>query len=321
MKQNFLLQEVINDLVNLDVSLSAPLIKLQYFGRLIKNQELIDYAKCELTGYRECDKENIPSYRRTIGTLYIDLQTYNHIQTEKLPVSMLEEPFRTEFQFVYLKEGIAAIEKLLLESKSKGSNGHIETPLPMELLYLLQTPARKLYKSSPQVNVIGARLSGNSNIVVEIPNAIRTKLLDFVISIAENFGYDIEIDTFNSKSDINNQIINNYMNTIITNSGDGNLINTGDKNQIESNVTVHKGDISRLKEELKKKGIDENDIAEIVEIIIDEEPNIEEKRLGEKSNGWISKIINKSLNGVGEIVTEVSAVILATLIKQYYGMP
>jgi len=53
MTQTFLLQEVVDDLVNNDKSLSAPLMKLNYFGRLIKNQEIIDYTKNELNGYRD----------------------------------------------------------------------------------------------------------------------------------------------------------------------------------------------------------------------------------------------------------------------------
>ena len=48
MKQTFLLQEVIDDLVNTEKSLSSPLMKLNYFGRLVKNQELIDYTQNEL---------------------------------------------------------------------------------------------------------------------------------------------------------------------------------------------------------------------------------------------------------------------------------
>ena len=64
MKQTFLLQQVIDDLVNTDKSLSAPLIKLNYFSRLIKNQELIDYTQNELNGYKE--KEAIPAYRKTL---------------------------------------------------------------------------------------------------------------------------------------------------------------------------------------------------------------------------------------------------------------
>ncbi|SRX76514.1 AbiTii domain-containing protein [Aequorivita antarctica] len=319
MKQTFLLQEVIDDLVNTDKSLSAPLMKLNYFGKLIKNQELVEYTNSELNGYKE-QKENIPSYRRAIGTLYIDMQMYIHRHSGELPVSMIDEPYRSSLRYVYVREGIAAVEKLARESESN-SGGQIETALPMEMLHILQGPARKLYRSDARVDVIGARLSGNANIVVEIPNAIRTKLLDFVMSIAEKFGYNVEIETFNKRAEINNQTIINQMNNTINNSGDGNIINTGNENQIENNVTLYKNDLARFQSELEKQGIDKVDIEEISEIIAVEEPNIGDNRLGEKSNSWISKIINKSLNGVGKIATGISANILATLIKQYYGMP
>ena len=319
MKHIFLLQEVIDDLVNTDKSLSAPLMKLNYFGKLVKNQDLVEYTNSEINGYKT-QEENIPSYRRTIGTLHIDMQMYIHRHSGELPVSMLDEPFRTRLRYVYIKEGIAAIEKLAKESENN-LGGQIMTILPMEMLHILQKPARLLYKSNTRVDVIGARLDGNSNVIVEIPNAIRTKLLDFVMSIAENFGYDVEIETFNKKSEINNQTIIHQMNNTINNSGDGNIINTGNENQIENNINLYKNDFSRLESELEKQGIEKSDIEEITEIISSEEANIVENRLGEKSNNWISKIINKSLNGVGKIATGISANILATLIKQYYGMP
>jgi hypothetical protein len=319
MKQTFLLQEVIDELVNTEKSLSAALMKLNYFGRLIKNEELIDYTQCELNGYKE-NAKNIPAYRRTIGTLYIDMQTYIHIRSGQLPISMIEEPYRTEFRYIYVREGIAVIEKLARESESSDSGGQIGTPLPMEMLHILQEPARKLYKSDVRVDVIGAKLTGNLNILVKIPTAIRTKLLDFVMSIAENFGFDIEIESFNKKADVNNQTIINQMNTTITNSGDGNVINTGKDNQIENKVTLYKGDTERLVRELKTLGIDNEDIQEIAEIISEEKPDEENARLGEKTNGWISKIFNKSLNGIGKIVTGLSANLLATLVRQYYGM-
>lgn len=320
MKQTFLLQEVIDDLVNTDKSLSASLIKLNYFGRLIKNQDLIDYTQNELNGYKE-NKENIPSYRKTHSTLYIDMQAYYNRHSGILPVIMIDEPYRKVFEYVYIAEGIAAIEKLARESEGKDGGGQIFTTLPMELLHVLQEPARKLYKTDTRIDVVGARLAGNASIVVEIPNAIRTKLLDFVMSIAETFGYAIEIESFNKKADINNQTIIHQMNTTITNSGDGNVINTGNENQIENNVTLYKGDIERLQKELRQQGIDESDVQELTEIVATEKPNEDNVRLGEKSNGWISKVINKSLNGIGKIATGISANLLATLVKQYYGMP
>lgn len=321
MKQTFLLQEVIDDIVNIDKSLSAPLMKLNYFAKLIKNQELIDYTQNELNGYKN-NLERIPSYRKAVGALYIDFQANIHIHSGKqLPVSMIDKEYQKAFKFVYVTEGIAAVEKLARESEGKDSDGHIVTTFPMEMLSILQAPARQLYRSDVRIDVVGARLTANANIVVEIPNAIRTKLLDFVMSLAENFGYDIEIESFNKKADINNQTIINEMNTTINNSGDGNVINTGNENQIENKVTLYKGDISRLQKELLQQGIEENDIKEISKIVSDEKPNEENNRLGEKANGWISKIINKSLNGIGKIATGVSANLLATLVKQYYGMP
>ncbi len=320
MKHTFLLQEVIDDLVNTDKSLSAPLIKLNYFARLIKNKELGDYTQNELTGYKN-NKENIPNYRRTIGTLHIDMQAYTHRHAGQLPISMLDEPYRSAFKYVYVTEGIAAIEKLARESEGKDSGGQIITPLPMEMLHILQEPAQKLYKSDVRIDVVGAKLAGNASIVIEIPNAIRIKLLDFAMSIAETFGYNIEIESFNKKREINNQTIINQMNTTINNSGDGNVINTGSENKIENKVTLYKGDIERLQKEFQQQGIDETDIKEISEIVVNEKPNDENARLGEKANGWVSKIINKSLNGIGKIATGVSANLLATIVKQYYGMP
>lgn len=321
MKKTFLLQEVIDDLVNTDKSLSAALMKLNYFAKLIKNQELIDYTEHELNGYKQ-NIDKIPSYRKTGGRLFIDFQAYIHKHSGKeLPISMIDEKYQDAFRYIYIAEGIAAVEYHAKEVQGKDSTGHISNELPMDLLSILQTPASQFYKTDVRIDVIGARILGNSSVVIEIPNAIRTKLLDFAMSISDTFGYDIEIETFNKKADINNQTIIHQMNTTINNSGDGNVINTGNENQIENNVTLYKGDIERLQKELRQQGIEDADIEEISQIVTTENPKSESNLLGEKSNSWISKIINKSLNGIGKIATGVSANLLATFIKQYYGMP
>lgn len=322
MEKTFLLQEVIDDLVNTDKSLSSPLMKLNYFAKLIKNERLIGFTQNELNGYRNILDELIPDYRKAFATLLVDFQTRTYQQKDQpLPISMIDENFRKTLEYVFVREGIAVVEKLSTESFKGESGGYIASPLPMELLHILQEPARKLYRSNFRIDVIAARLVTNSSLVLEIPNAIRTKLLDFVMALADEFGYDIEIDSFNRKLEFNNKIVINQMNTTINNSGDGNVINTGNENQITNSVTLYKGDISRLQSELEKQGIEKEDINEISEIVAIEEPIHQQNRLGEKANSWISKIINKSLNGIGKIATGISSNILATLIKQYYGMP
>jgi hypothetical protein len=318
MKQTFLLQEVIDDLVNTDKSLSASLMKLNYFGRLIKNQELIDYTQNELNGYR--GKDSVPSYRKTTATLYIDFQAgYNLHNDKQLPVSMIAEPYRQVFEYIQIREGIAAVEKLARETEKGASAGQIFSPLPMEMLHILQEPGRKLYKSDVRIGVVGARLAGNASIVVEIPNAIRTKLLEFVMSIADAFGYDIEIESFNKKADINNQTIIHQMNTTINNSGDGNLINTGNEANISATINIKKGDFDSLEKKLLEEGIDKQDVEELKTIFTQEEPDRENHKLGPKVNGWIGRTFGKILGGTTKIAMSAAGHLLAEWVWHYYG--
>ncbi|SFN06124.1 hypothetical protein SAMN05421594_0729 [Chryseobacterium oleae] len=319
MKTTFPLQEVIEDIVNAEKSLSSALMKLSYFGRLINNDELINYTSKELNGYNV--NEEVPEYRKSIGKLRIEMQAYTHTHHGVLPVSMLEEPFKSIYKYVKVREGISSIEQLGKEATLDGdSNKEIGVAFPMEMLRILQTPARKLYQSDVRIDVVGATLCTSKNIIVEIPNAIRTKLLDFVMSIAKEFGYYIEIETFNKNPEINNQTINNYMSTTINNNGDGNLINTGNHNKIENNVQINKGDLKSLQEELRNQGIDEIDIQEISTIVSEETPDLENNRLGTRANSWITNIMNKSLNGIGKISTGITVNLLATLVKGYFGI-
>lgn len=110
------------------------------------------------------------------------------------------------------------------------------------------------------------------------------------------------------------------MSTTVNNNGDGNLINTGDHNKIDNKVQINKGDLTKLQDELREHGIDEGDIHEITTIISQEQPDLENGRLGPKANNWISGILNKSLNGVGKIGTAVTANLLASLLKAYLGI-
>lgn len=320
MNQTFVLQEVIDDLINIERSVSAPLMKLNYFARLIKNDELLKYTQNELNGYLT-EKDKIPPYRKTSARIYITMQAYIHRHKGEIPISMIDEEFRHAFETVYIREGISAVEKLAKESLGAKSNNEIAIPLTMDMLYVLQEPARKLYRSNVHIDVIDARLAGSSTVIIEIPNAIRTKLLELVMSIGESFGFNIEIESFNKRQAINNQTIIHQMSTTINNTGDSNLINAGNENHIENKSSFFKGNFEKLRRELEKNGIEDADINELKEIINAEKPDEENSRLGEKSNGWILGIINKSLNGIGKISTGISSNLLASIIRQYYGMP
>lgn len=315
----FVLQEVIDDLVKSQNTLVDPLTKLNYFGLLIKNEELIHYTMNELTGYK--NMEEIPSYRKTLGTLMVDMQANYNRHTYPLPVSMLEEPLKTQLKYLAIKDGIGTIEKFVREiEKDNNNSGVIVRNLPLEMTSYFQKPATDLYKTDARVDVIGAKMTGAQTIMIEIVNAVRLKLLALAMKVGEEFGFNVEIGSFKKNQDVNNQTINNFMKTEITNTGDGNVINSGANSKVNATITITKGDAEKLNKTLSEYGIEGEDIEELNTIIATEEPDYKNKKLGTNANSWIGKIVVKSLNGIGKIASGATGNILATLIKGYYGI-
>jgi hypothetical protein len=311
---NFLLKEVIDELINTEKSLQGSLMKLNYFGRLTKNQELINFATNEMKGYEIGAK--VPEYRKTIAKLLVTAQgPFIDSQEVEIPISAIKEMGKN-FTYLDIRDGIATIENMARDMVEKGKKEFYK-PMPLELLHLVQPILRQLYKANPPLNAVSSRLVGNGNIFLDIPSSIRTTLLELVMTVADEFGYDVEINEFNITK-INNTI-NNYMSTHITNTGDGNVINTGNESRISNSNSIQKGSLESIRKELAQQGIDSDDINNLAEILQSESPN-EDKTLGENAMNWILNISKKALNGVGKIANGVSSSLLATLIKRYYGI-
>jgi AbiTii len=315
MNNNFILQDVIDELINTDKSLQGPLMKLNYFGRLTKNSDLISFTTNELKGYGV--EEDVPEYRKTIARFQVTAQSYFiEPQDLEMPFSVLPEEFQESFRYLKIREGIATVEKMAKQMEQEDKREFYK-PMPLELLTEVQPKLRLLYKANPPLNAISSRFIGNGNVFLDIPTSIRTNLLELVMTIADEFGYDVEINEFSSKQI--NKTINNYMNTHITNTGDGNIINTGSENSISNSNTITKGNLDHLRQELDKQGVDPSDIDNLMEIVQEENPN-ENNTLGEKTTNWILDVSKKALNGVGKIASGVSSNLLATLIKGYFGI-
>lgn len=316
---SFIINDVINDLLDAEKSLVNPLMRLNYFGRLTKNDELIQFTNNEINGYKD-QGSIVPEYRKTIGSLIVDVQAYLNRHTMEIPVSMLDSPFDEAFRYIDIREGIATVEKMAREMlESNGNKNEFYRPIPMEMLHIIQPALRKLYKSNTRLDAVGAKIIGNGNIIIDIPSFIRTKLLEFVMQIAEKFGFEIEIKDYNKKQESNNQTIIQFMSTNITNTGDGNVINTGDKAKIDAKININKGNKEELSEFLQKNGLSEQDTAELVAIIDTEVPYSENKIFGAKVNGWIGKMVGKALDGSWNVGIGAAGSLLGEAIGKYYG--
>ncbi|GAQ15729.1 abort lactococcal phage infection AbiTii [Myroides odoratimimus] len=107
----------------------------------------------------------------------------------------------------------------------------------------------------------------------------------------------------------------------ITNTSFGNnaTIIVGDNNQVK-NVQIRQGNFKELEDLLVKNNVSQEDISELKEIIENEQPNLDNKVLGDKANGWIAKMVKKCLDGSWAIGIGAAGKLLADGIKAYYGM-
>lgn len=229
-KNVFLIQNVINDLLDPQTSVEAALLKLNYFARLMKNDRLLKFTELEINGYKQETK--VPAYRQTIAHVNVVLSDGHQNKTIDLPIENLEAPFNTQLRKIQVREGIRIVEAMA-EKKIVENDQTIGTPVPSGMLAYIKKVTDKFTANG--VSPISAMVSGNPTLTMQIISTVRYRLLGFATEIAEQFGYVIEIGSFTGHLQQNNQMINNYIQNQIVNNGNHNVNNTGNHAKVTRN--------------------------------------------------------------------------------------
>lgn len=101
--------------------------------------------------------------------------------------------------------------------------------------------------------------------------------------------------------------------------GDNVTIVVGNHN-VTNPTQIKKNDLNALEKLLLDNQVKKEEIEELKEILQSEEPDREKKILGTKANGWIAKMVSKSLDGTWAIGIGAAGKLLADGIKYYYGL-
>lgn len=105
---------------------------------------------------------------------------------------------------------------------------------------------------------------------------------------------------------------------ITINAGHGNTITTGNYNSVTSNYSVSKGNVADLQNALRKCNVTEEDISEISKIVQEETPDSNGK-FGSKTNTWLTKMMQKSIDGSWEIGIATAGGLLVEILKGFFG--
>jgi len=305
-----ILNDIIKDLLDEDTSLTSALLKTKYFASKIKNVQLLDWVNNELNGYKH--NKDLPDYRIVICHVYGSYLNGNtHVKEQILPVHELNEKYKFRFDETYFKDNISSLEDLI---KSKGNN-KLSIPFNSELLGAIEKHLISL--GNPYLQLFSAHQYIPKTVITNIIFQTKNVLLEFMLKIDSDYGDVTDFKVLISKSKEIEKIMSN---TIINNYGDGNISNTGNDTIIDAVINISKNDPQKLQEELLKKGVDQNDIDELITVIDNDNHDIDNKKFGSSTNEWFTKMIGKALDGSWNITTSVAAGVLTEIINQYLGI-
>jgi len=240
-----LISDIINELVDTDRTVSAPLLKTKVLAHRTKNEELGDWASKELSGYLQYDE--LPSYRQRKGKVVGTFINGNMKYTN--------QPLPTGNFF----QSITALEELI----SADSEEPLQMGFSAEIVSMITHEMREM--DNPYFQVINAKTIIAPSVVTEIVAIVRSKLLDFMLKIDTEFGSLTEIEDLQSKNKEVNEIMRQ---TIINTTGDGNVITAGDNTKVKAKITVEKGNKESLIKHLENLEVGRSEIDELVAVLV-----------------------------------------------------
>lgn len=302
-----LISDILNDLMDDQLSLTVPLTKTKFLATKIEHQELLDWVNFELKGYP--NNRHLPSYRMTTGIIVGNF-IKNGVAIPDHPFELpdLPDSLNEKMRLFRAHDNVKALESLVKSDVNK----MLVALFPEHVLRSIEKQMR--ISNGMDFRVLQAGVKVPVHTIYKILAEVKDKLLEFMMALDKQFGVNTEIDDLKK----NQSIINQIMNTTIHNNGDGNVINTGEKATVNANITINKGNKQVLERTLSENKVADEDIQELL-LVIDEEPPVDQK-FGVKVNTWMGKMYAKALSGGWEISAGAAGSILAQAIMKYYGL-
>jgi hypothetical protein len=302
-----LLGDIINELVDTDRSLTAPLLKAKVLAIRIGHRPLTEWVNNEIDGYKNVVV--LPEYRKSTARVFGHVTNWpNEDRNYPLPLAGLDKDIFNMLTENNINEGVSVLEKFLSDDNP---SQRLHNDLPPELTAIIEKNIHNYGGFNRDLHIVKAWKVINLSTIERVVSSVRSKMLDFMLALEKEYGTEFEIEK------IDNKTITTIMNNTVYNHGDGNITNTGNEVGITAKITIHKGNKEQLKNELLKHNVSEKDAAELLEIVDERDP--EEGKYGKKVTEWIGKMMTKAADGSWQVGIGAAGALIAEALKAYYG--
>lgn len=305
-----LIQQLQDDIINPDISLASILRRSRILAYRLGHDELKTWVDNELNGYP--DNDSIPSYRRFTAHNYGDFYGPFDYHAKNVPIAVIDlaDTIKDLVQEVVFGESIGVVEDMM-NNPGMREHGAIKFSWPQEAVKLANLTT---YKGAVErgTHLVSAWRNVGSNDTTRVLEAVRNKLLAFVLELQDQFP---ELTESNDKiGDIPLDQTNNIFHMHIH--GNQNVVAAGTNVTQDVRQVVRSGDISSLLGYLKSIGVSEEDTQELKEAVEADGPREESAGLGPRVRDWLGK---KAAEGALNATMSSVAMTTAKAVAQYYG--
>ncbi len=274
----------------------------------LKFDPLLEWVRKELEGY-PLDAE-LPPYRvlcvrnkgRFIGRVQGVLE---------LPLSVLPESRRRQFQQAEMREGIAEYDNLLTGMASTSGDGELVIPWPVGMAV----------KYASRVVIDGQCIEAWGEIssaeVAGMLDKIKTKMLAFALQIEAEAADAGEIES--PGASIEEIRVSHIFNTTINGSVQNYAAGGTNINQVAVGGSVPAGDLDSLLTTLRSAGVADADLEELQDALKEDERS-GAAEIGEAVKGWLGGLTAKAALGAASIGSDVLSGVVAQAIVAYLGI-
>ena len=290
-------------LVDHNTSIASTLLKIRLLAAKLGSDELTEWIKYEAEGYPN-DAE-IPTYRVVpisfSGTFHGPFGS--GIKNAPIPPLLIKE-FVGEGWVTHKIQGSAATVEQLASQK----NG-----LHLDLSNLMVALRGKVYPDYEPAQIVGFV---SQTLLIEMSNAIRTRLLEITIEIANKIpsAEGVELTSIIQDPEVTTQIFHQTIHGSMTN-----IQSSGSEAMIQ--VTIAKFNLESLKNELSRFGLSENESNELATLISEQEPNNQEDAgLSDGVRKWLADRITNGFDAGFKGGISALTQIVQEAAMQYWGL-
>ncbi|MBA5804445.1 hypothetical protein [Rhizobium changzhiense] len=299
-----LLAEIQNDAVTDATPVATLLRKVLVLASNLDSSVLEDWVRHELHGYPR--GVEIPEYRRL--EMSFKWSGRNPVcQVNGLVVAsgvIRHVTGKEDIDFFKCRQAIGTIDAENLKAADAMAVG-MQNYIPS---------LRKVIDKSFEIHDFWGEVPPSS--VLGIIDAVRNRVLDFVLSLKKQYPTAGEVDGMTTKEEAVGNTVNHIFNTTIN----GNAGVVGNASHSSVNFTVNHGNLQDLRQQLTTHGIDAADVAELEAALVDEPVVAGDKKFGPKVAGWLGKMASKAASGAWNVGLEAGSSVLQRALLGYYGL-